>query len=219
MCGRYHLTASEEQISAHFQLAQLPGFATSYNIPPGQKILAIIRSDDTDYEAVYLYWGLIPFWSKQTNINKGFFNARAETVAEKPSFRTAFRQHRCLIPATGFYEWQVMESGKQAYHIYRQDHGLFAFAGLWDCNQQTDHALYSCAIITTAADALMAPIHQRMPVIIPKQDYGRWLDKNASLEQLQALWDNPAYRSMVATPISDRVNNPLHNDKQCLATR
>lgn len=217
MCGRYNLTASEEQVSEHFQLAQIPGFATSYNIPPGQKILTVIRSDDGGYESAYLYWGLIPFWSKETHVSKGFFNARAETVAEKPSFRTAFRQHRCLIPATGFYEWQVMESGKQAYHIFRRDHGLFAFAGLWDCNQQTAPTLYSCTIITTVADTLMAPIHQRMPVIIPKQDYDRWLDKQTSLDALQALLDNSAYHGMAAVRISDHVNNPLHDDKQCLA--
>jgi len=216
MCGRFNLTASEDQVKTHFHLAQLAGYETSYNIPPGQQILNIIQTDDAGCRAVYLYWGLVPFWSKNPQISQRFFNARAESVAEKPSFRTAFRQRRCLIPATGFYEWKVTEYGKQAYHIYRQDHSLFAFAGLWDCNEASGHALYTCAVITTEADTLMAPIHQRMPVIIPRENYGRWLDTHASPEQLNALLANQAYQGMAASAISDHVNNPAHNDKQCL---
>lgn len=216
MCGRFNLTASEDELKTHFRLTQLSGLESSYNIPPGQQILSIIQPDGEACQAVWLYWGLVPFWSKDPKISHSLFNARAESVAEKPSFRTAFRQRRCLIPATGFYEWQSTDSGKQAYHICRRDHSLFAFAGLWDCNDASGQALYTCTVITTEATALMAPIHQRMPVIIPRENYERWLDKHASTEQLKVLLANPAYQDMVAVPISDRVNNPLHNDGQCL---
>jgi len=216
MCGRFNLTASEDELRTHFRLTQLSGLEKSYNIPPGQQILGIIQPDGGACQAVWLYWGLVPFWSKDAKISHSLFNARAESVAEKPSFRTAFRQRRCLIPATGFYEWQTTDSGKQAYHICLRDHGLFAFAGLWDCNDASVQALYTCTVITTEATALMAPIHQRMPVIIPRGNYERWLDKQASPEQLKVLLANPAYQDMVSAPISDRVNNPAHNDGQCL---
>lgn len=136
MCGRFNLTATPEQVKEAFNLPSLFDYESGYNITPGQDVLAIVPSDEAidgnqHNQAVQLFWGLIPSWSKDRKISQHLINARAETIAEKPSFRSAFQKRRCLIPATGFYEWQQTEQGKRAYHITRTDHQVFAFAGLW----------------------------------------------------------------------------------------
>lgn len=216
MCGRFNLTASPEQLAAHFQLPRLPHFEASYNIAPGQKILAVVELENLRLKAVNLQWGLIPSWTKDSKISQHLINARAETLLEKPSFRTAFRQRRCLIPATGFYEWQALADHKQAYHIHRHDNGLFAFAGLWEHWQQDNTAIYSCAIITTTATSVMRPIHERMPVIIAETDYRRWLDRQTPTELLTQLLEHSGYQHLSATAVSNWVNNPRHNDPSCL---
>ncbi|MFZ2407626.1 MAG: SOS response-associated peptidase, partial [Methylobacter sp.] len=174
MCGRYNLTASSEAIVEHFQLLRQVKFQPSYNIAPAQKILNVVELDDQSRKTVNLYWGLVPSWSKDSKNSSHLINARMETVREKPSFRSAFKHRRCLIPANGFYEWAKNEDGKKAFHIHRQDQQLFAFAGLWEQWQHETETLYSCAIITTAATDLMQPIHDRMPVIITPEHYHQW---------------------------------------------
>ena len=143
-------------------------------------------------------------------------NARAETVAEKPAFRTAYKQRRCLIPATGFYEWHKLEQGKQAYCISREDHQLIAFAGLWEYWEHDTETIYSCTIITTTANPAMQAIHQRMPVIINQQHYDDWLDKQTPMETTHQLLVSDGYQSLILKPVSNWVNNPQHNDKNCL---
>lgn len=216
MCGRYNLIAKPEEIVETFRLHRLPRYEVSYNIPPGQKILTIVQLDDGSYKAVYLYWGLIPHWSKERKISHHLINARAETLAEKPAFKTAYRQRRCIIPATGFYEWQKREHGKQAYCVHHEEQQLFAFAGLWEYWEYCTETIYSCTIITTAANELMHPIHPRMPVLLGRQDYRQWLDKQASLEITQQLLATDSYQGITVKPVSDWVNNPYHNDKNCL---
>jgi putative SOS response-associated peptidase YedK len=216
MCGRYHLTATPENIVAHFQLQRPPRNQPNFNISPAQKILCIVELDDGSRKAVNLFWGLVPSWAKDTKISSHLINARAETIREKPSFRAAFHKRRCLIVATGFYEWQKRPSGKQAYNLHRTDNNLFAFAGLWEHWQHDQETLYSCTIITTAATDLMQPIHERMPVIITGDQYDYWLNKAASEAETYQLLSNNAYADMTATAISDYVNNPRHNDADCL---
>ena len=216
MCGRYNLTASPEDIAEHFQLQRLPKYQPSYNITPARKILCIVELEDKSLKAVNLFWGLVPSWSKDTKNSHHLINARAETIREKPSFRTAFHKRRCLVVAQGFYEWQKLESGKQAFHIHRQDNQLFAFAGLWEHWQQEEQTLYSCTIITTEAAELMQPIHDRMPVIISPSNYPQWLDKTADENRAFDLMRKEAYADMTATPVSDWVNNPQHEDKRCV---
>jgi putative SOS response-associated peptidase YedK len=217
MCGRFNLIAKSDDIIEHFQLQKLPRYQPSYNIAPAQKILNIVQLDDQSLKAVNLFWGLVPSWAKDSKNSHHLINARAETVREKPSFRAAFHKRRCLVVASGFYEWQKLESGKQAFHIHRQDKQLFAFAGLWEQWQHEQDTLYSCTIITTAATGIMQPIHERMPVIIAPERYQQWLDKSASEQQVFQLLNNQAYDEMETTPISDRVNNPRHDDESCLA--
>jgi len=216
MCGRYNLTATPEQMIDTFELHRLPRYESSYNIPPGQKILTIVKLDDASNKAVNLHWGLIPHWSKDSKISSHLINARAETLSEKPSFKTAYRQRRCLIPASGFYEWQQTEHGKQAYSISREDQQVFAFAGLWEYWDHGTETIYSCTIITTQANALMSPIHQRMPVIVDNNHYNEWLDKQSPQQTVQKIVSMDAYQGVITKPVSDWVNNPHHNDKNCL---
>ncbi len=216
MCGRYSLATTSEAIVEHFQLLRPVKLQPSYNIAPAQKILNIVELDDGSLKAVNLFWGLVPSWAKDNKNSAHLINARMETVQEKPSFRSAFTHRRCLIPATGYYEWSKTETGKQAFHIHRSDQQLFALAGLWEQWQHETETLYSCTIITTAANALMQPIHDRMPVIIPPEHYHQWLDNTTNADHAFALLDNQGYTHMSATPVSDWVNNPRHDDERCL---
>ncbi|MDP1773525.1 MAG: SOS response-associated peptidase [Methylobacter sp.] len=232
MCGRFNLIATGRQVMDHFNLLSLPAHKPDYNIPPGQKILAIVQMEDGSNRAVNLYWGLIPSWAKDRAISSHLINARAETLTEKPSFKNAYLHRRCLIPATGFFEWQSTgrassrpasdlhtipgDKRKQPYHIHQPDHALFAFAGIWEHWEHDQETVYSCTIITTAANAKMTPIHDRMPVIIAPDDYNRWLDKKTTVIEIEDFLAADAYRTMQITPISTRVNNPLHNDERCL---
>jgi len=180
MCGRFALSTTPEDIKAHFHLQRQVRFQPSYNIAPARKILNIVELDDGSRKAVNLFWGLVPSWAKDRKNSGHLINARMETIREKPSFRSAFKRRRCLIPTTVFYEWKNQTAGKQAFYIHREDNKLFAFAGLWEQWQHDTETLYSCTIITTAATKLMQPIHDRMPVIISPEHYPEWLDKTAS---------------------------------------
>lgn len=170
-------------------------------------------------ELTLLHWGLVPFWSKDKKIGYRTINARAETVASKPTFRAAFRHRRCLIPADGFYEWQTQPGGKQPYYITLQEQGLFAFAGLWEqWRGDNDEVLESCTLIVTEANALMQPIHHRMPVILDPKDYDTWLDPaNAAKREPAALLKPYPAQRMAAYPVSREVNNPKHTDASCIA--
>ena len=216
MCGRYNLIATGHQIMAHFKLLSLPAHHPDYNIPPGQRILAVVQLEDGSNQAVELHWGLIPPWSRDHAISSHLINARAETLTEKPSFRNACRHRRCLIPATGFFEWQTTEAGKRPYHIHRPNNALFAFAGVWEYWEHDQETVYSCAIITTVANDKIAPIHDRMPLIIMPDDYNRWLDKKTTTVEMADFLAANTYQSIQITPISTRVNNPMHNDEGCL---
>jgi putative SOS response-associated peptidase YedK len=216
MCGRYNLIATGQQIMDCFGLSSLPTHHPDYNIPPGQKVLAIVQLEDGSNKAVNLHWGLVPSWSKDSKISSHLINARAETLTEKPSFKNAYRHRRCLIPATGFFEWQTTDVGKQPYHIHQADNALFAFAGIWEHWEHDQQSVFSCSIITTSANAKIAPIHNRMPVIIAPDDYKRWLDKKTTNVEMADFLSTDAYQTMQTTPISTRINNPLHNDESCL---
>ena len=217
MCGRFNLIATKMQIMEHFCLQRLADYQPDYNIPPGQKIITVVRLEDGSNKAVNLHWGLIPSWSKDRKIASHLINARAETLTEKPSFRKAYQQRRCLIPATGFFEWQSTETGKHPYHIHQLASALFAFAGLWEYWEHQQETVYSCTIITTAANAKIAPIHDRMPVIITTDFYDRWLDKTNTAVEMADFLAADGYKAMQLTPISTRVNNPHNNDEECLA--
>lgn len=216
MCGRYSLTATSGALAEHFHVLKSIRTQPRYNIPPGQKILNIVERADGTRKAVNLWWGLVPPWAKDRKIGWKLSNARRETLTEKPVFREAVKHQRCLIPADGYYEWQNRADGKQAFHIHRADRGLFAFAGLWEQWQSGPEALYSCTIITAAANVRMQTVHERMPVIIPPDQYHAWLDKAAGADTVLSLLENDAYADITLTAVSDWVNKPQHDDAKCI---
>src|SRR5512140_2504572 len=178
MCGRFTLFEADKILSKEFGVSSVPPLSPRYNIAPSQPVTAIRAMPTASGRRIaFLPWGLIPSWSKDPAIGNRLINARAETAGEKPSFRNAFRRHRCLIPTNGFYEWQRQERGKQPYFVRMRDERLFAFAGLWDrWENQEEGVIETCTILTTAANAVLSPIHHRMPVILPPTEYARWLD-------------------------------------------
>ena len=166
MCGRYSLHSNPEVVALLFGLSEVPAYQPRYNIAPTAQVLIVRESG-----AALVKWGLVPHWAKDPSAGARMNNARAETVAQKPSFRDAYRQRRCLIPANGFYEWKLENGLKQPYYVCPSGGELFAFAGLWE--QWND--LQTCAIITTEANEKMAAVHDRMPVIVSPAEYSAWL--------------------------------------------
>ncbi|HSO07401.1 MAG TPA: SOS response-associated peptidase [Pelomicrobium sp.] len=209
MCGRYALHASPEVIALQFGLAVPPPLTARYNIAPTSDVL-IVRGEEGGPVATTAHWGLIPSWAKDPAIGNRMANARAETAHEKPSFRTPFRYRRCLIPASGFYEWRAAAGGrgpKQPFYIHPADDGLFGFAGLYEVWKGPDGPVTSCTILTMDANPLMARIHDRMPVIVAPERYGEWLDPQVKdpAEARAQVVPFPAKR-MAAHPVSTRVN-------------
>jgi putative SOS response-associated peptidase YedK len=215
MCGRFSLAVTPDELAKFFDLDEVPDFPARYNIAPSQPIAVILKtSDQPERHFRLMRWGLIPAWAKDPAIGNRLINARAETVAEKPSFRAAFKRRRCLIPASGFFEWQKTKAGKQPFYFRPQDEGLFAIAGLWESWQEIE----TCTILTTAANELLQPIHERMPVILNPADYDQWLDwQTQDTEALQALLKPFLADQMLAYPVSKRVNNATIDNPECIA--
>jgi putative SOS response-associated peptidase YedK len=210
MCGRYELHANPEVVALQFALAETPEFKRSYNVCPGSEILVVRLDREGRRVARHNRWGLIPHWAKDPSIGNKMANARGESLLERPAFRDAFRRWRCLVPASGFYEWQAVSGRKQPWHLRPTDAELFGLAGitaLW-------HGIRSVSLITTAPNALMASIHDRMPVIVAPEDYGAWLD--VGNEQPMALVRPYPAERMAARPVSMRVNQPENDDPALL---
>jgi putative SOS response-associated peptidase YedK len=220
MCGRFTLTVSADTIADFFGLAEVPVLSPRYNVAPTQSVLAVRHiSAEAEREAVLLRWGLVPSWAKDARIGNQLLNARCETAAEKPAFRTALRRRRCLIPADGFYEWQRQDGGKQPFCFRMKDDRLFAFAGLWEHWQDPNgDVLETCTILTTEPNDLARPIHDRMPVILPTVSFAEWLDPRIqdSARVSPLLRPFPA-EQMRVYPVSSWVNNPRHEDSRCMA--
>jgi putative SOS response-associated peptidase YedK len=209
VCGRFSQSATPEAIAEAFGLAEVPVLAPRYNIAPSQPI-PIIRLDPNDCERhlSMVRWGLVPSWTKDPKTTPHPINARVETAPEKPTFRDAFRRRRCLIPADGFYEWATRDSKKQPVRYTMKDEHLFAFAGLWERWHAPDGAVLETAtILTTDANALVRPVHDRMPVILAPAAYTAWLDPDrhdpASLMPLLGPYPTSEMRSY---PVSPKVN-------------
>jgi putative SOS response-associated peptidase YedK len=220
MCGRFTLRTPARDLVEIFELLREPELSPRYNIAPTQNV-AVIRQDGKSRELSLMRWGLVPSWSKDPKAGPPLINARAETVATKPSFRTAFKRRRCLIPADGFYEWQkqVDSKTKIPHYIRMAKDRPFAFAGLWDHWRHGEgEPLESCTIVTTEANELMRPLHDRMPVILPEENYAQWLDpKNEDLRALESLLRPYPPGEMTAFPISTLVNSPRNERPECIA--
>lgn len=214
MCGRFTLFINTKLLGEWFNIINIEDLIIKprYNIAPSQDIVAVVASDDGN-RAGMLRWGLVPVWAKDTSIGYKMINARAETVDEKPSYRRLLSRRRCLIPASGFYEWQKSANQKQPYHIQLQSEEPFAFAGLWDRWEHEGKTIHSCTIITTTANELMATIHDRMPVILSKDDQAAWLDRsNQDPTYLTSLLQPYDTRQMKAYPVSKEVGSTKNTD-------
>ena len=224
MCGRFAQYADPETLAHHFG-RETPAVDVQphYNIAPTQPVLAVRVAEDQQHrELVQLRWGLVPSWSKGPDNRYSMINARAETVATKPAYRAAFAQRRCLIPADAFYEWQAGKNGKQPYAIRRKDRRPFVMAGLFEHWVSDDGSVIdSCTIIVTEANALLRPIHERMPAILNPADYGSWLgaertDRGDNKAMLQSLLKPADTSGWEAYPVSRAVNSPENEQPELL---
>jgi putative SOS response-associated peptidase YedK len=219
MCGRFVRTATAKEIADLFQLTEVPAVEPRYNVAPSQEVLAVRQTPEhRDRQLVALRWGLIPHWADDPKIGYRMINARAETAAEKPAFRSAFRARRCLVAANGFYEWAKRDGGKQPFYIGLKDGAPFAFAGLWEHWESPEgKTLETCTILTTDANEVVRPVHDRMPVIIGPKDFDRWLDPDQKdPAKVQGLLRPYPAEAMLAYPVSRLVNDPKHEDPRCL---
>jgi putative SOS response-associated peptidase YedK len=219
MRGRYRLTAKERYLRDHFGLEEALEWSPHYNIAPTQQ-LPTIRQDAKKPRRVWATarWGLIPSWAKDPSIGFRTINAMSETAAEKPAFRDAMRLRRCLVPAEGFYEWKKLAKGKQPYNIGMGDDGVFAFAGLWERRRDAaaGDMLETCTILTTSPNAIVAGIHDRMPVILRPTDYDRWLDPGITNPlRVSDLLQPFDARLMRCYQVSERINRPENDDPEC----
>lgn len=218
MCGRFALPYPSKTVGEHFSLLEERPFAARYNIAPSQPI-AVVRSKKNapGRQLEMMRWGLIPHWAKDEKLGYKMINARAETVAEKPAFRSAFRQRRCLIAAGGFYEWKREGKSRQPFYLTMKDNIIFAFAGIWErWHSPAGETVDSCAIITTEANSAVRPIHDRMPVIIGPADYNRWLDPALDGNLLQQLLKPCSPTALLIYPVSNMVNNPRNVSSGCI---
>jgi putative SOS response-associated peptidase YedK len=214
MCGRFAQRNPTKLVEERLGVA-VPERRPRFNVAPTQDVLAV-REGKSGREAAWLRWGLVPAWSRDLSLGARLINARSETVAEKPSFREAFRQRRCLIAADGFYEWKRMGTGKQPYFFEMKDGSPFAFAGLWELWEGEGDVVETCSILTTANE-ILAPVHDRMPVILAVENYELWLDAGTgNSKQLQELLCPFPACEMVAYPVSQYVNDPTHDDERCV---
>jgi putative SOS response-associated peptidase YedK len=217
MCGRFVLTTTIDQIQQNFNVSEVPTFAARYNIAPTQDVLVVRQNGGGSRYAGMLRWGLIPHWAKDPGIGNKMINARSETVHEKPSFRNPVRYHRCLIPASGFVEWSQQNNSKQPWYIHRKDGDPLAFAGIWESWKGPEGVIESCSILTTSANALVAKIHDRMPVILSASEYDQWLDRQTTEKKhLELLYAPFPTDLLKAIPISTRINNPRHDARDSL---
>jgi len=219
MCGRFILTASPQQLRGLFAYPEQPNFPARYNIAPTQPI-AVVRLMNGHRQFALMRWGLLPAWVKDPKQLSLLFNARGESINDKPSFRAAMRHRRCLIPADGFYEWHASGKTKQPYFVHRRDGAPFAFAGLWETwSGPNGEELDTATIVTTRANDTLKPIHERMPVIVPENSFDTWLNTGAVDAEAAAALIAPAPDDLLeAYPVSAAVGRTA-NDNAALIVR
>lgn len=215
MCGRYSLEAGSREIAEAFELAETIAFGPRYNIAPTQAA-PVVRLDPESHASTLalMHWGLARRWSEPGRV---LINARAESIAQKPSFRKAFRRRRCLVPATGFYEWQKLGRARQPFHVGLRGGGIFAFAGIWDRFLVDSEPREGFVILTTRPNAVTAPIHDRMPVLLERAAAARWLDPGIeSFEGVSDLLAPAPDDRLAAWPVSALVNSAARDEPACV---
>ena len=220
MCGRYTLDTDSlepQWLQTHFEIDGTDTPISRFNIAPTQRCL-VVRRSGPHREIAELQWGLVPAWSQTAQAARPQINARSETAHQKPTFREAIRKRRCLIPATGFYEWKKIEgrANKVPYYIYPKDGGLFIFAGIWERWQRGNEKIESFAILTREANKELSEIHHRMPVILSTTVQNQWLDPSSSPAVAQSLLDQDFGSTIAWHPVSPLVNKPENDSPQCV---
>ena len=218
MCGRYKLAAKPEDVARQFEVTIPLDFEPRFNIAPGQEIMVVRRrGPESLRELAVLRWGFVPSWAKDASIGYKMINARAESINEKPAFKEAINKRRCLIPATGFYEWRKEGKDRIPFCFVMKDESIFALAGIWESwRDATGKILETASIITTAANGLMADIHDRMPVIIQPSDYEQWLEPSMAFSPaIAALMQSFDAAKMRRQQVSNRVNSVKFDDPEC----
>ena len=217
MCGRFSVGVSATTLASHFNVQESVTWDGRYNLAPSQELLTVVQPAEGTRQFRRMRWGLIPSWAKDLAIGNQLINARAETVATKPAFRTALRERRCLIVTDGFYEWEARGRRKQPWCIRMANGSPFAFAGLWDLwTDPEGKVIESCTIITTTPNELIGKFHHRMPVVVSPADYERWLDPQLhDVEQLLPLLVPYPATEMITYPVSSLVNNPANDSPAC----
>ena len=216
MCGRFALASNASTLSTQFDTNIRDTLAPRFNIAPSQKILVLrTKNHHQRREPVLLKWGLIPSWAKDQSIGARLTNARSETAFTKPSFRDSFRRRRCLILATGFYEWKTSGRKKQPYYVRLTTNEPFGIGGLWDVWEQNGDRIETCTILTCDANQAMQHLHPRMPVVIQPERYDAWLDPATPVSELSQDLFPFSTKTTVISPVSDYVNNIRHDDVRC----
>ena len=214
MCGRYYLDTLPETLSEEFSVQETPDLTASYNIAPTQ-LAPIVVAADGERRMGHARWGLIPFWAKDEKIGSRLINARSETADTKPAFRQAFRRRRCLVPASGFFEWKKMPDKRQPYAIKPTDRPLFAFAGLWErWKNPADENVISFTILTRPASTAIANLHDRMPVMVTRDMMDFWLDPEGPADE--QLFTGQDTGEVAVYPVSTAVNSPRNNRPELL---
>lgn len=218
MCGRFTSLLSPELLSVIYEVLAPPGLPPRYNIAPSQPVLVVRQDVSGQRELATVNWGLIPSWAKDPSIGHSLINARGETFADKPSFRAAFKHRRCIVPASGFYEWVSVGGAKQPWYIKGNEDRPLSLAGLWEHWPSPDgNVVETCSIITTTANELMAPIHDRMPVILSSESIASWLELSTKPDELKDRLRPCAPDILTAYTVSNLVNNPRFDSPSCIA--
>jgi putative SOS response-associated peptidase YedK len=218
MCGRYRLSRRKQMLAEHFDATPFDDdWEPRYNIAPSQPVPVVRQTPSSTRELLLVRWGLIPSWAKDSSGSASMINARPETAATKPAFRDPMKSRRCLVPADGFYEWRRTGTTKQPYCFEVNDGEMFAFAGLWDGWKDPNGGwIKSCSILTTAPNSITSHIHDRMPVILVKDDYDLWLDPGmTNVEAISELLKPFDSGLMRVFPVSSRVNQVQNDDAEC----
>jgi putative SOS response-associated peptidase YedK len=218
MCGRFVANIPVDELKKIFALIETPQLTPRHNVAPTQ-LVAVVRNQGEDNRLDLLKWGLVPSWSKDLSFGSHLINARSETVAEKPTFRHALKYRRCIVPTSGFYEWDHSGGKKQPYYIQLADQSPMCLAGVWESWKSPDGSeLETFAILTTSANKLVESIHDRMPVILYPDTFNLWLSHNMhDPDQLQPLYQPFPAEEMLAFKVPDLVNNPRFDSPACIA--
>ena len=219
MCGRVVLSSAPHLLAERFFLDMVPELLPRFNIAPGQKLPVVVPNPNTEGRLIQsLHWGLELPWQKGPSNGPKLINARSETIQDKPAFRDAFRHNRCLVPVDGFYEWQKRPDGRQPFYFNARDGLPMGLAAIWSRNEYPGgHVVDSCSILTTSANSVMRPVHHRMPVILPPEDWKFWLDLPADkADTLQGLLNPLPAELMQSWPVGRQVNSPGHDGPDCI---